>query len=360
MGVMLGGGEDPVARDRRHAMINMAGNAAFQASRAGNPAERELQQRRGEIDQGFHNLRAILQPMAAGQNGPFTNQVQQGLRAQAADNATGQMRAARAVIDRSFGRQGLAGSGGAMRARLDAQRQIGKGLMAQNTQIGTTSALENRAAQDRNISQLMALLDMNRDHNSRFQVTGEGPLDALLAGLGGASGGGSTVFSGTSPRRERSAPVDFDALLGYSGGPSLGATGASFSTWNQPAARTGFAPGQSWEDWLGASDYGTGNYKAEGPMGGIAKWDVPGGAPINDFRRSTYDPTLDMALRKYGRGTRAPMPSNVDIALGNVPTDPYMDISPAGSSMGPSEMRPGAWNPNPLTLDQLLALLGGE
>lgn len=298
MAINLGGGVDQVARDRQQAMVN---NAAYWQQRGPqqSAANRDLEQRRGQLDQSYANLRQIIQPMAAGQNGPFSRQVVQGLNAGASDNAAGQMRAARAVIDRSFGRQGLAGSGGAMRAKLDAQRQIGKGLMAQRTQIGTQAELENRAAQERGLRDLMGLLDMETAHNSRFSVTGDSPFDGIL-GTQGGDGGGAPLFAGllSGGGRQRSSSGDaaIDAILGFSGAPT---TGGSFSTWNQAPARTGFAPGQSLEDWLGISDFGTGNYQASGPMGGMSMTGVPGAATISNYRRTDYDPTVDMTLRKY-------------------------------------------------------------
>lgn len=190
MAINLGGGLDQVARDRQAALINASAMSA-QGYKPGlqSPQDKELQQRRGILDSGYANARGLLQPMAAGQNWPFNQQVVQGLNAGASDNAAGQMRAARAVIDRSFGRQGLAGSGGAMRARLDAQRQIGKGLRQEQTAIGTRAALGNADYQRSAIRDLMGLLGMETAYQGQF-TNNQPTMDPYAALLGMSEGSG--------------------------------------------------------------------------------------------------------------------------------------------------------------------------
>lgn len=289
---------------RRRDLINSL--SLQQHPLAAGPGDRELQQRRAQLDQSFANARSLLQPMAAGQAGPFTPAVQQGLFAGAADAAAGQQRAARGAINQMFARQGLVGSGGALQAQLDAQRQIGKGLQQARTAIGTTAALENHAAKERAISQLLQLLGQETAYQSRFEVTGEDPLSRAFANMLGGGGSGGAVLGGVGGGGGRSAGLGAGLVseLGYSGGATaatpmrtVGGFDPRFPAGAQlPNGRTGFGPFASAEAYDAAAQAGfdaLSGLPAPGQGGGFAT--NPGGGRVPDAMIAAA-----MARSQYG------------------------------------------------------------
>lgn len=354
MAIQLGPGGD-LAEQQRRDRINAYTTMQQYNARFPSPEQQQLAAARQGVENEIGALRTQLNRQASGQDVPFTHPVLQSLLARASDAATGQLRGANMLIDRAFAGSGLANSGGALNARLSAQRRSQQDLAARRSAIAAQAELENFGARERAMANLRGLLDSEMGWKSRYELTGQSPVgEALAALLGGGGGGGGIALGagGVSPRR-----YDFDALpqvLGFSGAPTaytpMGTVGGFDPRFAPgaplPTGRTGFGPfdgpeaydaaaASSWGGgatpgpWLGG--YGAGPIPAPGTGGGQRS----GSSPLHDYLSGTY-------RGPYGFGNRNT--GAVPGAVLGLP-DPRVSVTPGTDGYGPSEMRPNAWNP---------------
>lgn len=203
MAINLGPAAGGVMSDAQIAMLN---SAASRAAGYGpkSPADQDLANRRALTDEAFRNVRALLNPRAAGQDAPFGPGVLAAMLARATQAAGARQRGANMLIDRQFAGSGLANSGGALAARRSAQRQAQQDTFANRQQIRAQAELENYAAKERATAALASILGPEVAYQGSMNVVQEteNPFLAMFPGLmnggmsipGAAGGGGGGGF----------------------------------------------------------------------------------------------------------------------------------------------------------------------
>lgn len=196
------------------------GDAALEAAR---------QQAFGSLNQGSSIFRGSLGQAAAGgmerralgQDQPYDQGTQDRMFAAAADQSNAASGQQDSRIRNFFANNGMAGSGGQLRAQLGIDQQHAQNMQAARSEIQNRAQLENFGARERAGEQAGQFLGAQSageapyrlkeaDLLSRYEVTGQSGQSDFLKALGAALGGQGNARQGGS--------MGFD-LGGYSSQP---------------------------------------------------------------------------------------------------------------------------------------------